>query len=375
MKLDQRGAVLVFILVVFVVLTILGVAILQASLSENKQAVYQESNVQDYYVARSGAEAMASYLIENPDGVEDVINRTAGSTEYASAEINGQEFRVKVTGEPSALTGKITMPIIESRAYRGGDEVGMVKLQLLETNLLLGAIFSDLMPKIGQNNLVTGDVGTNASTIDFGSEDIVGNITLGPGATESYMTSVEDNVTAPHTVDKLTKEIILQQPDTSKFVWDWPDWPEFTDTDGKTKTRIDSNGMGYYRTDNFVGGSYRLYGDGEIHLLVNAAGTIDLNGVQDYISRASGDVRMYIYYSGTSVVNINGQNTNDFCLYAPNATVKINGGNGTLTGAVICKEFVGPNSGNAYMVHDPELDMNHLVIDGVVGYMRGVYVK
>ena len=53
-RMDNRGAAFPLIIMVFVILTVLGVSLLQMSLGDARQAVWQNNKIQAHYLARSG---------------------------------------------------------------------------------------------------------------------------------------------------------------------------------------------------------------------------------------------------------------------------------------------------------------------------------
>lgn len=56
----NKGSALIIVIMVMTIMTILGAAILNISLSETKQASYEDKRIQAHYLARSGAEATLS---------------------------------------------------------------------------------------------------------------------------------------------------------------------------------------------------------------------------------------------------------------------------------------------------------------------------
>ena len=56
----NKGSALIVVLMVMAVMAILGVSILNISLSQTKQAAYEDKRIQAHYLARSGAEATLS---------------------------------------------------------------------------------------------------------------------------------------------------------------------------------------------------------------------------------------------------------------------------------------------------------------------------
>src|SRR5690554_3255670 len=62
----KQGSVLISVLVIMLVVTILGLTLISISMSDMLHAARQETNTEAYYIARSGADAIAAHLIQNP---------------------------------------------------------------------------------------------------------------------------------------------------------------------------------------------------------------------------------------------------------------------------------------------------------------------
>ena len=91
---NQKGSVLIYVLVVTVVLSILGVTVLNIATAETKQVVFQENQIKSFYAARSGADAVASYLIENIDELNTFIihNESDRIVDRLLMKIDGPAF-------------------------------------------------------------------------------------------------------------------------------------------------------------------------------------------------------------------------------------------------------------------------------------------
>lgn len=62
---DQKGMVLVMVLMILLVLVTLGTAISSFSLMDNKVVIMRQNSLKEYYAARGGAEAAATYIINS----------------------------------------------------------------------------------------------------------------------------------------------------------------------------------------------------------------------------------------------------------------------------------------------------------------------
>lgn len=61
---NNKGSILVLVIMIFLVLTILGTSILGFALAENKHAIYYQNKTQSYYIAKSGADVVEAALVE-----------------------------------------------------------------------------------------------------------------------------------------------------------------------------------------------------------------------------------------------------------------------------------------------------------------------
>jgi type II secretory pathway component PulK len=70
---EKRGSAIITVLIVMGVLTLLGAAILQYSVNDNLQVHNDEKRMQAHYLARSGAEAVANYIMNHSDEVDELV--------------------------------------------------------------------------------------------------------------------------------------------------------------------------------------------------------------------------------------------------------------------------------------------------------------
>src|SRR5690554_1691703 len=89
---NRNGGALIMVILVMLILTILGSAVLRIAAAENIFAAKNEDKLQAHYIARSGAVAVAEYMIqlgEIPDGF-------VGNTSSTNYQIGGGEFTVSI---------------------------------------------------------------------------------------------------------------------------------------------------------------------------------------------------------------------------------------------------------------------------------------
>ncbi|QZY56984.1 hypothetical protein [Crassaminicella profunda] len=84
---NEKGAILPLVLIVMLVLVFLGTILLFLSVTESRQVAKEEKNMQAYYIARSGADAIAKYIIENKDEATKLIDAPPSNPVYL---VNGE---------------------------------------------------------------------------------------------------------------------------------------------------------------------------------------------------------------------------------------------------------------------------------------------
>ncbi|MBK5240153.1 PilX N-terminal domain-containing pilus assembly protein [Clostridium sp.] len=99
---NNKGSALIVVIMVMVVMTILGMAMLNISLSETRQASNEDKRLQAHYLARSGAEATLS-AFENPD----IVIKPIGTCEPVFLN-NSNQF---VNAQPVNMNGKFVVEI------------------------------------------------------------------------------------------------------------------------------------------------------------------------------------------------------------------------------------------------------------------------
>ncbi|HBX22287.1 MAG TPA: hypothetical protein DEF34_01430 [Desulfotomaculum sp.] len=102
---NESGFALPTAMMVMIVLTLLGTALWQYSITDTKQVAMDQNKMQAHYIARAGAEAMAEHLINKPGTTGDIISGTQNNPAIGTLE-NGT-FEVTVTkdaGEPVTIS-------------------------------------------------------------------------------------------------------------------------------------------------------------------------------------------------------------------------------------------------------------------------------
>lgn len=86
---NNKGLALAYVLIVMAVMSILGLVFIQISLTETMQAAHDKSKMQAYYLAKSGVEATAAWMVSHADIGNTLIGKTSSPVALAESNING----------------------------------------------------------------------------------------------------------------------------------------------------------------------------------------------------------------------------------------------------------------------------------------------
>lgn len=162
---NEQGSSLAFLLVALVVLSIIGIALLNTSLGGTKVVVYQENTKQAYYLARSGADSVAYHIINNPT----TVNTIKGKTSDVNSSFSNGTFQVEV----NELVGG-DLELVSTGVVNGIEEAITLILELQNAQgIFQHAVFSNESIDIDGLSHIYGDVGSNGS--------ITGTTTRAPG--------------------------------------------------------------------------------------------------------------------------------------------------------------------------------------------------
>jgi type II secretory pathway pseudopilin PulG len=234
-KKKSEGYALVLTMILLVVLSLLGTAILSIAYGESKMVANQVENKRAYYAARSGADAMASYIIDNSSNsniatiVSNLITKT--SSNPGTGTVGSNTFAVQVSNINSGpYSGDL---LIESQGTADAGNLPVTVYLTLKQAVKIAldmAVFADDGMCFGKNITVTGDVGTNSDSITFGKNPINGDVILGPDTSDAEMTIADAMSGNPQ---KLTSKIIF--PDTKATLFPTENNEVFLGTEKKVK--------------------------------------------------------------------------------------------------------------------------------------------
>ena len=129
---NEKGIVLPLVLVVFSALLLLVFTAISVTSAENKESAWQSRRMQAFYLARSGAETFATYLIEKAyttdfaemmQFLDNIANKTSDAAEIEDGTLVIETVRRTEKGEEK-------LDIIARGTYQGVTEMVTVTLQL-----------------------------------------------------------------------------------------------------------------------------------------------------------------------------------------------------------------------------------------------------
>lgn len=178
---NDNASALAMTLIVMLVLTILGTVILNISIAENKFANRNEDKLQAYYIARSGAQSVAEYMVK--DNKNDASNMI-GYVSNENSQIGGGSFSVSVMQDPSDLN---SIDIISTGTYK--DITQTAKIVVTKTSIGIGSLFDHAI--VAQNNISISNNSGEKTEIIGTVATIDGNIVLEKATAEKIITNAE----------------------------------------------------------------------------------------------------------------------------------------------------------------------------------------
>ena len=236
---DETGIALPLVIFVVLALSLLGIILFNYNMAETTQVARDEHRLKAHYLARSGAHALASYLVQNQDLARELRDYMyKGDSHYLESfskevELGGGRYQVKAEylGENAEGEGEIYITSI-GRYGNARQSIGLtIKIQGISAAVICSSVSGNLVPGFSIENgdfLYIGDEELEQSVIDTLNNDI-----LEEGHEVRFGSHVFDEVVLPWEDIKLK----------NMFYGDNPrDWP-FAQND-------DENADHYYDEDD-----------------------------------------------------------------------------------------------------------------------------
>ena len=353
----RKGVTLIIVIMTMVVLTVLGGTLLNVSSASNKFAVIQENKMQAYYAARSGAAAVANYIIENPtkDNVDKLISKGKSNETFLS---DGSKFNVQVNQRESG----------DLEVVSHGESKGVKQRTTVILSKIGGENFtSSLNYTMAAKNFINHG---NSSSGGVNKFSIKGNVAVKSENTDNISNQVKNSVgiKGAQGVPNLAFPEIKPPSDFDKtYSIKFEDGQGLGGFKNSYELNTNSKEMDYKIVDDLIVDGWDLTVTGKGVARIYVYGNMKLKNAS--INSNEG-AKIYIYVVGSGTVEINGvKGDNKFVLYAPNSAVTLNSANdGTIHGSIIADNITLHNQITIEYDEDIELPSDQNTNPNVPGY-------
>lgn len=343
---DERGFALPMVLILITALSVLGLTLLGASLSHASRTMVEEKREKAFYLAKSGADAVATHIIDNYNTATLQAGFTDLNNHYLNQDISLEEslgkgkFRAQIYSDPS-----------NPDIYRITSK-GQVDSITSEVTLTLGA--ESAATGLSHAILASGYIKNHDDTLTVTNDGTIaaGGLISGPGPI-------------------VAKEVI------SGYTGEYPPTIPFPDITGWIPKPITSilNTSGYYGTYqpassevftiennsnndmHIVFDSFLDNGGTVINISGSGSGTIHIYAnnvhVEASISIFNTNSKKVVFHVKTSISLKGSFYLLNVLLYAPEVDLTATDGSVNLTGAMVVKNL--EMKGNSVVNYDPDI--------------------
>ncbi len=289
---NERGSALITVLLVMVVLLILGTALMNTSVAENRFAAKNEDRLQAYYIARTGAQAVAEYIIHGD--ASDII----GKTSEPNTQIGGGSFTVSVQEDAEDSVYNI----ISVGEYNGTSQTA--KIRLTTTGSGIGGIFQYALA--AKSNINMSNASGSGLNIVGSAAAKTGTVNLGMHGYASEGTIIDTTLIFPPILIPETFDLTYTTISSSTTINSSSTAPIYVS--------VGSINLGNNQTINITG-------DGIVHMYVNGNITFGTRSSFDVSSNAL----LYVYVIGNRTISLSGRGSqNNVFIYAPDSNINFN---------------------------------------------------
>lgn len=385
---NQKGVALATVLLFSIVLISLGIALTTIAMNSHLQALREERIQKAFYVARAGADALESYIVDNPgkltgtamlafvDGI--IAKSPSAETVFGegtfkvsvSKSADGKTLEILSTGTVSGVSKSVTRTVGIGESGPGGPIIDMAVFSTKQRDRRFhydkkgNIVYDEPAEAISLDGsaYIKGPVGTNSienATVKFDwSTKVYGDVNIGPnGAIGSAVTApsnIGDYIISPGTRKVLPKKREYPLPAfpvfpalTSKGTYTaaWNPAPPYTLAlaegdawysliDVTSTLRIEvGSGVRRLRVDTLKvtgSGQIIIVGSGRLELYVTNLNIANSGKINDLGNPG----KVHIYYNGTTTVNLGGDTRYYGSIYIKEADLNI-GNSGGIQGHII----------------------------------------
>ncbi len=372
----EKGSVVALALITIVVLMLLGFLMVQFSVVDVLHASRHEKGVQAHYIARGGAEAMASYMIANSARFNDEIE---GREASSNGDLGDGSFIVSASWKNEDQE----QVVVESTGTVDGiSRTVYLTLNRITASMVFeqGLIQTSDDPLDLHNITVEGDVATAGEVVrwpqneeDFNEE--------GEEDPDKYNIKEHQTFNFPSPIAPELQEmdsIDIGNPDDPAFISEDGYYPtiKVQNNDLTFDTGAHNNVMQVVVDDLFLYSNANVYLEGEGRLEIYVTNSADIQTPIEFNTDPPNPSRLVIYLEKDTVLEY--QANSDFFgyIYGPEAKVGIQSGNTDLEGAVLAEVVVrsdnndsGPMGNVIFAAIEEDFELG----GGIPAYQRGVW--
>jgi type II secretory pathway pseudopilin PulG len=369
---NKKGMALVMVLMVMVVLSILGVVILQVCLAETKFTARDNKSKQAYYLAKSGVEATATWMLDNSNNGAALVGKDSEDT-VLSDDIEGT-FKVEVLDNTTIPT--LTPDLLLIKGTGTVDDVSAsAGLILKRGGLGSGSVFryslySEGILLLNGNTTIEGAIGAGEAVTEHG------HVTAPEPVIEvlNYPPPIFPADPSTASSDTLHGELHLNMAGQPYVYKDFIFQPG-----GSTTALTFDTGDDPHNVVNLVverlylrSGVVKITGSGKANIFIALDADFDVDtNYNDPLPSNRNQLMVYLREGASAAIDGN-RKFNGF-IYGPGATITL-GGNGGFDGAIIGGSVTA--SGTPF-VHGSEVNLGDIIFDDlpIFNYVRSSWVK
>jgi len=341
------------VLMTLLVLSILGVSLLQYSVADNKQVAMDKQQMQAFYLARSGADAVAQHILDNPGQAASLINAGKSSPVYlgeGSFEVlvygdPGSEILIEATGTVNGVSQKATLSVVRHNLFDVALAANNIDIHGGAANIYGNVMYkntisvaSGVIPnpwRATQNQDLFFPPATFPSDSGLSLIPVDGSMVFSGKQTEAIIVDSRGTLIS---MNNKNHELNVHLGSS-------------THEDRILK-------VGTFRLN---GGNLTLHGKGRLLLFVN-----NFKGGGNFRIAPGADATIVVFVKAGGSFNMNGTPKFMGAIYAPEASVDLRG-NVSYTGSIVANTITG--AGNVTVTYSP-INTSNLPIPL---YSRGVW--
>ncbi len=367
---DQKGYALPLILVIVLALTLLGIALFTYFMSETRQVSITEEKIKAHYLARTGAHAVASYMIENPEDILPLIDSDESNLvnhqNLDSGEFEG-EIEIEVYGDffneifvrsigtvgntsqtviASVHNVWVNFPLFGLDLYKtgGGEGSGSVT----GGDIVYVSSIEESVKQMLEEDREAVQMDRNFEDVQLPCKDedsdFYGSCPDYPGADNDYDgENYDDGI-----IDVDRRYGLVESKQDQELVIEAENGGDLILKADKLKlhnrdmtVNLDDNNIAIV-VDEFEGGNNDIIVNGKGYLMIYVKERFESDGnfELDYKAEEADDTIVNIFVLDGGEFDLGGTTTFEGAIYAPNADVYL-GGNTKVLGWVIADKFKG----------------------------------